>query len=156
MRAARVGLLAAVATVGALVSCGQRADERIADCAYIRLKQNPTTLDPALIVDLDSARIAAKIFNGLVTFNSRLDIVPDLAVSWSISPDGCTYTFLLKQGVTFSTGREVRAEDFQYSFERVLRPAKCPPLTQILPHIPRHRHDRTTLSAPSRCFHPRR
>jgi len=135
MPALGVRLLVAALAFGALVGCGRRDDDRIADCAYIRLKQNPTTLDPALIVDLDGARIAAKIFNGLVTFDDHLNIVPDLALSWATSADGCTYTFHLRQGAQFSNGREIKAEDFRYSFERVLHPATRSPRTWVFSRL---------------------
>jgi ABC-type transport system substrate-binding protein len=101
----------------------------------LRLSSNPTTLDPALITDVTGGLIAAKIFNGLVRFNDRLEIVPDIAASWKISSDHRMYTFTLKKGFTFSSGREVTARDFQYSFERVLDPRTKAPITWVLDRI---------------------
>lgn len=102
---------------------------------YFRLNSNPTTLDPALIVDVSGATIAAKLFNGLVKLNSNLQIVPDIAERWTISSDGRTYTFYLKKGVRFLNGREVTAEDFKFSFERVLSPDFNSPNTWVLEKI---------------------
>ncbi len=101
----------------------------------LRVNTNPTTLDPALITDVMGGSIAAKVFNGLVRFNDSLDIVPDLAESWQISPDRRTYTFHLRKGPTFSNGRPVTAADFQYSFERVLDPATKAPMPWTLDRI---------------------
>jgi len=102
---------------------------------YIRLNNNPTTIDPALIVDVTGATIAAKIFNGLVKFDRQLNIKPDIADKWTISDDGTTYTFYLHRGVAFSNGREVTAYDFKYSFERVLNPATRSPRVWVLDRI---------------------
>jgi oligopeptide transport system substrate-binding protein len=64
-----------------------------------------------------------QIFSGLVRLDQELNIVPDIAESWEPSPDGKTYTFHLRQGVKFHNGREVKAADFKYSWERACDPA---------------------------------
>lgn len=102
---------------------------------YVRLKKNPSTLDPALIVDLDGARIAAKLYGGLVTFDERLAPIPDLAASWTTSPDGRVFNFQLKQDLHFYNGREVTVDDIIYSFERVLNPATRSPRTWVFERI---------------------
>jgi ABC-type transport system substrate-binding protein len=105
------------------------------DYLRLRLTSNPTTLDPALIVDVPGGGIGAKLFNGLVRFDERLHIVPDVAEFWKISDDGLTYTFYLKKGISFSNGREVTADDFKYSFERVLSPVTRSSNTWVLDRI---------------------
>lgn len=102
---------------------------------YLRLNTNPTTLDPALIVDVTGATIAAKLFNCLVRFDQDLHLQPDLAERWEISPDGTSYTFHLRRGVRFSNGREVIAQDFKYSFERVLNRATRSPRVWVLDRL---------------------
>jgi len=65
-----------------------------------------------------------QIFSGLVRLDEQLNIVPDIAESLpEESPDGKTYTFHLRQGVAFQNGREVKAADFKYSWERACNPA---------------------------------
>lgn len=100
-----------------LCSCGEKRDQKI---LFARLSADVTTLDPALAVDVSSGMIAAKLFNGLVKYGKDMEIVPDIANKWEVSPDGCTYTFYLRQKVKFTNNREVEASDFKYSFERVL------------------------------------
>ncbi len=117
------------------VSCRGADSERLPGHLYLRLNTNPTTLDPALITDVLSGTIAAKLFNGLVRFDEGLNIVPDIAHTWTLSPDQRTYTFRLRKGVRFSNGREVQAEDFRYSFERVLTPGTKAPITWVLDSI---------------------
>ncbi len=118
-----------------LPACRKSGDHGLPGCLYLRLNSNPTTLDPALITDVMGGGIAAKLFNGLVRFNENLDIVPDIARSWTLSPDQLSYTFSLRRDVRFSNGRKVTARDVRYSFERILTPATKAPLTWVLDKI---------------------
>ncbi len=84
---------------------------------------DPITLDPALASDSGSATYIVEIFGGLVTLDTNLKIVPDIAEKWDISPDGTTYTFTLRSDATFhNSGRRVTAADFKYSIERTANP----------------------------------
>ncbi len=83
----------------------------------------PQTLDPAISADMSSHTYVMQIFSGLVRLDEELDIVPDIAERWEKSADGKTYTFYLRQGVRFHNGREVKAADFKYSWERACNPA---------------------------------
>jgi len=110
-----------------LVLCGCNQSSRKSGYVYFRLKADPTTLDPAYVVDVTGGGIAAKLFNGLVRIDAQLRIVPDIAERWEVSPDGRTYIFHLRNDVKFSHGRKVNATDFVYSFSRVLAPENhCP------------------------------
>ncbi|HWR58422.1 MAG TPA: ABC transporter substrate-binding protein [Thermodesulfovibrionales bacterium] len=102
---------------------------------YYRLNANPTTLDPAYIVDVTGGNISAKIFNGLVRLDENLNIIPDLAEKWSVSKDGLTYTFSLKRGIIFSNKHAVTVKDFKYSFMRILDPKTHSPNTWVLEKI---------------------
>lgn len=116
-----------------LTSCSSK--NRLDGYIYYRLNTNPTTLDPALIVDVTGGLISAKLFNGLVRLGDDLSIQPDIAESWSISRDSLTYTFNLRSNVYFSNEREVKAYDFKYSFKRVLDPKTRSPNTWVLENI---------------------
>jgi peptide/nickel transport system substrate-binding protein/oligopeptide transport system substrate-binding protein len=82
----------------------------------------PKTLDPAFSTDIYAVTVIQQLFDGLVQFDQDLNVIPAVAKSWKISPDGLTYTFFLREGVKFHNGREVTAEDFVYSFMRILNP----------------------------------
>lgn len=82
----------------------------------------PYTLDPAIIGDAGGLTFIAQIFSGLVKVADE-GIVPDIAESWTVSEDGTVYTFHLRPDVTFHDGRQVKADDFKYSWERALAPA---------------------------------
>src|SRR3990172_11194527 len=90
-------------------SCSTK--NRLQGFIYYRLNTNPTTLDPALIVDVTGGYIAAKLFNGLVRLDEDLNIIPDIAEKWSISDDGLTYVFKLNKEVKFSNNQNVIASD---------------------------------------------
>jgi oligopeptide transport system substrate-binding protein len=62
------------------------------------------------------------LYDGLVQWNEKNEVVPNLAESWTISPDGRTYTFKIKPGVKFHNGDPVTAHDFVYSINRALNP----------------------------------
>ncbi len=102
-----------------------------ASCQLLLNEQNilylwdtgPLTLDPAISADMSSHSYVMHIFSGLVRLDQELNIVPDIAESWEKSPDGKTYTFYLRQRVRFHDGREVKAADFKYSWERACDPA---------------------------------
>jgi oligopeptide transport system substrate-binding protein len=84
---------------------------------------DPTTLDPALSGDTNSCQYVIQIFSGLVKLGDDLEPAPDIAESWDVSDDGCTFTFHLRDDVTFQDGRKVTAADFKYSWERACDPA---------------------------------
>lgn len=115
--------------------CHKSDEGRLPNHLYLRLNSNPTTLDPALITDVQGGGISAKLFNGLIRFNEHLDMVPDIARSWKLSDDQVTYTFRLRRDVRFSNGRKITARDFKYSFERVLTPKTKSPRTWVLDKI---------------------
>ena len=86
------------------------------------LEFKPRTLDPALATDIYSVSVLQQVFDGLVQFDRNLNIIPATAKSWKVSQDGLTYTFYLREGVKFHNGREATADDFIYSFTRIIDP----------------------------------
>jgi len=103
-----------------MLSCGRV--QRDFSALELSLAQDPTSLDPAMIVDVSGGSVAAKLFNGLVRFDEQMNVVPDIASGWEVSQDGLTYTFSLRRDVLFHNGRRLTAHDVKYSFERVLSP----------------------------------
>ncbi len=96
-----------------------------------RLWADPATLDPHLVTDTTSAGLVVELFSGLVSLNSSLEIVPELAESWEISDDGKVYTFKLRDGILFSDGSPITARDFKWSFERAAHPDTESPVSSI-------------------------
>ncbi len=86
------------------------------------LGHEPITLDPALIRGIFALSVVQHVFDGLVQFDADLNVVPSIAHFWKASHDGRIWTFNIRPGVTFHHGREVMAEDFVYSFTRLMHP----------------------------------
>ena len=81
-----------------------------------------STLDPYDAPD-GMTRICAKsIYEGLFTFDKNLKLVPELAESYSVSPDGLVYTMKLKKGVKFHDGTDFTSAAVKANFDRLLNP----------------------------------
>jgi ABC-type transport system substrate-binding protein len=130
-----ISLLARFLLLSCCLLSACSSSDRIQGYIYYRLSYNPTTLDPAEIVDVTGGIIAAKLFNGLLMLDDNLNVIPDIAEVWSISPDGKIYTFRLKKNVYFSNKQEVKASDFKYSFKRILDPKGKSPNAWVLEKI---------------------
>jgi len=87
----------------------------------IGLAENTTSLDPARGYEPTGGIILKGVYDTLVTWPAdNVDkVIPNLATEWKISDDGKTYTFTLKEGVMFSTGNPMTADDVVFSFNRV-------------------------------------
>lgn len=83
---------------------------------------DPRSLDPALSTDVPTGRAVAYLFDGLTRFDPAAHVEPALAERWDVSPDGLTYTFHLRRGVSFQDGRPFVARDVISSWQRVLDP----------------------------------
>jgi len=92
------------------------------------LGADPPTLDPHMVSDTTSAFYVVEIFSGLVSIDTNLQLVPEIAESWEVSSDGNVYTFKLRRDVEFHNGKKVRAQDFKWSFERAAAPATASPV----------------------------
>jgi oligopeptide transport system substrate-binding protein len=95
----------------------------------------PLTLDPALLTDIYATSVAQQLFDGLVQFDADLNVVPSIAKFWEASHDGLVWTFYLRQGVKFHHGREVNADDFVYTFTRLLHPRTASPRAWLFEHV---------------------
>jgi oligopeptide transport system substrate-binding protein len=84
--------------------------------------QDSAALDPAQGPDANTAQVVSMIYNGLVKSDVNLNVVPDQASSWDISPDNKVYTFHLRTGLTFSDGTPITAQTYVYTWTRALLP----------------------------------
>ncbi len=77
---------------------------------------------PILASDSASGEIVGLLFNGLLKYNERLEIVGDLAESWTVSPDGLTITFVLRPNVRWHDGAPLTAEDMKFTYDKLIDP----------------------------------
>ena len=97
--------------------------------------EDPPSLDTAIAQDTTSARVLYDLFEGLTSFDQSLKVIPGLAEKWDISPDGKTYTFHLRQGLKFSDGSPITADDVVFSWQRLADPKVASPYNNLTANI---------------------
>jgi len=130
-----LSLITAIVLVLSLASCSGGENKAIS----YSLTASPITLDPQFASDTNAHLVINNTFEGLVRLSADGEIIPGIAESWSISPDGLTYTFNLKNGTEwycpsslekefgkefydkFST-EKVTADDFVFAMQRAVSP----------------------------------
>lgn len=88
----------------------------------VQIASEPNKLDPALNTTVDGGALAILSFAGLYKYDAEGKLVPDLVENCEMSEDGLTYTFTLKEGVKWSDGEDLNAEDVAYSWNRLVTP----------------------------------
>jgi ABC-type transport system substrate-binding protein len=85
---------------------------------------DPDSLDPANAESNPSEAVNRMIFENLVKFDPKLNLVPGLAEKWEQAKDGMSWTFFLRKGVKFHDGTPFNAEAAKYFFDRMIGPEK--------------------------------
>ncbi|MBM6593329.1 ABC transporter substrate-binding protein [Microvirga pudoricolor] len=99
----------------------------------IGMDAGPTGLDPHLITAFPSFMVVnGNIYEGLTAVDKDLKVGPGLAESWTVSPDGKTYTFKLRQNVKFHDGAAMTADDVVSTIRRVQSKDMASPLASRL------------------------
>lgn len=111
----------AAATTEAPASTTPAAD--VAQEMTFVLSDEPDGIDPTVTNNSFAMYVLCNCFEGLVTYDPSGSIVPGCAESWDISEDGTVYTFHLRDGLKWSDGTPLTANDFVYSIQRVLTPS---------------------------------
>lgn len=121
----RMHRVAAVLAVACLVAGLNWQNVRAAAPYVFTVAQaaDATTLDPWNTGANAGLGIERAFFEGLFGFNPTMKVLPVLAKSFTVSPDGLTYTFTLQSGVTFHDGTPFNAQAVKANFDRVLDPA---------------------------------
>ncbi|MGJ3263275.1 MAG: ABC transporter substrate-binding protein [Salinarimonas sp.] len=142
--------LVAAMSVGASAVGAQTLELAVAD--------SPAGLDPHIVTAFTSFQVVnGTVYEALTEVGPDLRIRPSLAESWEVSDDGLTYTFTLREGVSFHDGSAMTAEDVVASIERVKSEAIGSPLASRVAAVESARavDERTvemTLSEPSAPF----
>lgn len=87
------------------------------------MSAEPVTLNPVSSSGAYASRVNGFIFCGLVTINSNLEPIPDLAERWEISDDHLTYTFYLRKDARWHDGTPVTAHDVLFTYNKIIDPA---------------------------------
>jgi len=98
----------------------------------VGLQADPTSLDPQKTSLTALFHVTEHIYSMLVRLKPDLTVEPDLAEKWDISADGKTYTFTLRKGVKFHSGKPLVAADVKYTFDRLVDKATASPNATLL------------------------
>ncbi|MFZ1940293.1 MAG: ABC transporter substrate-binding protein, partial [Terracidiphilus sp.] len=121
---------AVLAPLGAALCAAQAAPRQSGELAWT-IGYDPKTFDPAKVDDQESELVRYLTAGVLLRFDRFAQKVePELAQSWSLSPDGKTLTFKLRAGAKFSDGTSVTASDAAWSIQRVLQLGDAAPTAQ--------------------------
>jgi len=81
-----------------------------------------TGIDPHVSSGLQAYRVVGNLFNGLLTTDSAMNFVPELAESWEILENSKVYVFHLRKGVKFHDGTDFDAEVVRWNYQRIIDP----------------------------------
>ena len=98
----------------------------------VQLGPNPETLDPALNASIDGGNTLLTIEEPLLIIDENNEVQPGQAESYTVSEDGLTWTFTLRDGLKWSDGSDLTAADFEYSFKRIASPDTAAPYAETV------------------------
>ena len=98
----------------------------------VQLGPNPETLDPALNAAIDGGNTLLTIEEPLLIIDENNEVQPGQAESYTVSDDGLTWTFTLRDGLKWSDGSDLTAADFEYSFKRLASPDTAAPYAETV------------------------
>lgn len=98
----------------------------------VQLGPNPETIDPALNSAVDGGNIILFAFDCLLNIDKDNKVIAGAAETWEVSDDGLIWTFNLREGLKWSDGSDLTAEDFVYSWKRVVDPNTAAPYAETV------------------------
>ena len=116
-----------LAVLPVLTGCGASGAGGGGSTVNVQVGPSPETIDPALNSAVDGANMILHAFEGLLKFDRDNNIVSGLAESYDVSDDGLIWTFHLRDGLKWSDGSALTANDFVYSWKRIADPATAAP-----------------------------
>lgn len=119
-------LLAVMMLASLLAACSPAAKNE-GKTLTVQLGPNPETLDPALNSAVDGGNMLLFAYDCLLNIDEKNNVVAGAAEKWETSADGLTWTFTLRDGLKWSDGSALTAEDFVYSWKRVVDPKTAAP-----------------------------
>ncbi|MEM7502743.1 MAG: peptide ABC transporter substrate-binding protein [Pseudomonadota bacterium] len=127
-------LLAAGVLVGYLLM--QRADVPLPAVNVTTLERGngpePESVDPHLARTTQAHNVLRDLFEGLLTYDAAGELAAGVAERWDVSDDGLEYRFFLREHARWSDGAPVTAQDFVYSFRRLVDPATAAFYAELL------------------------
>jgi peptide/nickel transport system substrate-binding protein len=124
--------LAALAAAVALLNVVAPAGAQAPTVFRSALVGEPPHIDPQRMADFGSYTVTSQIYSTLTILDDKLQIVPYAAEKWTVSRDGLTWTFKLRDNLVFHNGRKADANDVKYSLTRLASPESRSPSSALL------------------------
>lgn len=83
---------------------------------------DPVIFNPILYTDTPSGFVISRVYSGLVQPNENLEMIPDIAESWTFSEDGLVWTFRLRKDVRFHDGTPLTSADVKFTYDAIMHP----------------------------------
>lgn len=135
-------LLFIILFIGFNFGCSRIQNSENANVFRYNESSGVLTLDPAFAKDLPHIWACSQLFNGLVSLDDKMNVVPAIAENWETDVEGLTYTFVLRTDVYFHENtvfgnrkRAVTANDFVFSFNRLIDPQLASPGAWIFNNV---------------------
>lgn len=125
-----ISVLLIIAICIGLTSCSSSTSSVIKNIIF-NMYTMPSNIDPQLASTDEELLIVRNTFEGLFRIHNG-DVVKGACESYKVSDDGLTYTFTIKDGLKWSDGSQVTADDFRFGLVRALRPETLSPGAQQL------------------------
>lgn len=135
MKKKLLALLLTACMVVSMAACGSKAEAPAASEGKelaVQIGPDPETVDPALNSASDGGNMILHAYECLLTVGQDESLQPGQAESWEISEDGLTWTFHLRDGLKWSDGSDLTANDFVYSWKRVCDPVVAAPYAETV------------------------
>ena len=115
-------LALAVSMVACMTSCGSKdtGKKEWDKSVTVQIGPNPETLDPALNSAVDGGNMLITLFETLLIIDKDNNVQPGQAEKYTVSDDGLTWTFTMRDGLKWSDGTELNAKDYEYTFKRIV------------------------------------
>lgn len=131
-----ITLVLSACMVFSLVACGSEATNGSTNASEkvlsVQIGPDPETVDPALNSAVDGGNMILHSFECLLVVDESGNLAPGQAESWETSEDGLTWTFHLRDGLKWSDGSALTANDFVYSWKRVCDPLVAAPYAETV------------------------
>jgi extracellular solute-binding protein family 5 len=105
-----------------ILACGGKGGSSKGKKFIINVSEEPQSIDPQLSTDIVGSTVNELISEGLLRRNADGKPTPGLAEKWESTPDGMKWTFHLRDGIKWSNGDPITANDFKAAWMRILEP----------------------------------
>ena len=113
-----------------LSSCGNSKKDDAG--ITVQIGPNPETLDPALNSAVDGGNMLITLYETLLIIDEDNKVQPGQAEKYTVSDDGLTWTFTMRDGLKWSDGTELNAKDFEYTFKRLTNTELAAPYAETV------------------------